>query len=217
MSKQKDFWDKKIKEWSSLAYDKTANLNILEKIASLFRATNTRKEVTLKLVGPRTKGKTVLDLGCGLGEFSISLLMRYNPKKIIGIDISDVAVKEAKKLAKSLKLSEKSEFLTGDVTAMTSLPDFDLLVGIGLIDYFDKEQLKQLFNLIKGKPFIFSYFEKKLSLMNILHKIYLGIQRGPKVYKYTKRQIRVLIPKNSKLYFIKKNGFQFITNSVKIK
>lgn len=217
MPTQKEFWDRKIKEWSALAYDNTVNLNILERIASVFRATNVRKEVTLKLIGPKTKNKTVLDLGSGQGEFSTSLLMRYEPKKLIGIDISEVAVKESKKLAKGLKLAEKTEFYNDDLTTMTSLPDFDLAIGVGLIDYFDKEQLRHLFSLIKTRPFIFSFFEKKFSILNILHGVYLNLQKGPKVYKYTKREIRNLAEKNSKLYFIKKNGFQFITNSTRIK
>ncbi|OGK08881.1 hypothetical protein A2767_05030 [Candidatus Roizmanbacteria bacterium RIFCSPHIGHO2_01_FULL_35_10] len=217
MLTQKEYWDKKIKQWSSLAYGKTVKLNVLERIASFFRATNTRKEVTLKLIGPKVKGKTILDLGCGFGEFSISLLMRYGPKKIIAIDISDVAIKEIKKLAKSLKLDEKIELRVEDVTKIDRLPNFDILVGIGLIDYLNSEQLKRLFNLMGEKSFIFSYCEKKLSFLNILHNIYLSIQRGPKFYKYTKKDLRALIPKNSRLFFIKKNGFQFITNSMQMK
>ena len=160
---------------------------------------------------------SIIDLGCGLGEFPLGLLMRYKPKKIIAYDISDVAIRKVKKLASGLDLKNKIEFYTEDVPKMNKLPNFDILTGLGFIDYLNREQMKNLFNLIGDKPFLFSYFEKKFSLFNFLHKIYLNLQRCPGAFKYTRKEIRSFLPKNSKLYFIKKNGLQFITNSAIIR
>ena len=43
-----------------------------------------------------TKNSDVLDYGCGTGN-SVEKVIKFNPKKIFGIDISEVSVKKAKK------------------------------------------------------------------------------------------------------------------------
>lgn len=217
MKSQKEYWDKKITEWSISSYGKTGRISLIERVATFFRAVNTRKEAGLKLIGPKSKNKVILDLGCGLGEFPLGLLLRYKPKKVIVYDISEVAIKEVKKLAKSMELKDKMEFYVADIAELDKLPDFDIVVGLGFIDYLKPEQLRHLFELIGNKPYLFSYFEKKTSFFNFLHKIYISIQRCPGAFKYTRKEIKSYLPKNSKIYFIKKNGLQFITNSPSIR
>ena len=212
MSGQKEYWDKKISEWSYASYGKKKKIGLTEKVATFFRSVDARKEAALKLVGPKSNNKIVIDMGCGLGEFSYGLLMRYKPKKVIAYDISDIAIKATKKNAQELKIKDKMEFEVADIAELKQLPSFDLVVGRGFIDYLKPAQLIHLFNLIQHKPFLFSYFEKKISLFNLMHKVYITLQKCPGAYKYTRKQIRSFIPKKTKLYFIKKDGLQFITN-----
>jgi len=42
------------------------------------------------------KNSVILDYGCGIGPV-ISKVIEFNPKKIIGIDISDISISNAKK------------------------------------------------------------------------------------------------------------------------
>jgi len=212
MKSQKDYWDKKISEWSISSYKKTGKISLVERIATYFRAVDLRKEAALKLIGPKTKDKVIIDFGCGLGEFPFGLLMRYKPKKVIVYDISEVAIKEVKKSAKTLNLLSKLEFYVQDVSTMNKLPNSDMVIGLGFIDYLNPEQMRHLFELIGDRPYLFSYFEKKISFFNLLHKFYVTLQGCPGAFKYTRKQIRSFTPKNSKLYFIKKSGLQFITN-----
>lgn len=217
MKTQKDYWDKKISEWSHASYGKKKKISLIEKIAAYFRSVDARKETALKLIGPRAKNRTILDLGCGLGEFSIGLLMRYKPKKVIALDISEVAIKKIKKIATDLKISDKMEFQVAEISDVNKLADSNFIVGLGFIDYLKPDQLIHLFKLIGNTPFLFSYFEKRLSIFNLLHKIYITLQKCPGAYKYTRQQIRSFMPKKSKHFFIKKDGLQFITNSRQIK
>lgn len=217
MPTQKEYWDKKIRDWSYASYKKIGQTSLIEKIASFFRAVETRKEVTLKLIGPKAKNKTIVELGCGMGEFAMGLVMRYKPKKVIVYDISEIAIKSVKKDAKKLEILSKMEFYTADVTTIDKFPQFDLVVGLGFIEYLNPQQMEKLFAIIGDKPFLFSYFEKKLSFYNLLHKIYISMQKCPGAYKYSKKEIRAFIPQKLKLYFVKKNGLQFITNSIKIR
>lgn len=216
MTSQKQYWDKKIKEWSSSSYHKKSKLSLVEKIATYFRSVNKRKDAALKLAGPIAKNKIVIDLGCGLGEFSFGIL-RYNPKKVIGYDISKVAISEVKKLAKRLKVGNKIEFRISDVSSLKSLPKSDIVVGLGFIDYLTKPQLKRLFKLIGRRSFLFSFFERKISFFNFLHKVYTTIQKCPGAYKYSRHEIRSSIPEKTELYFIRKDGLWFISNIKKFK
>ena len=212
MKSQKEYWDKKISLWSYVSYGKKKNNDLIEKIATYFRSVDARKETVLKLLGQRSKGKIVIDLGCGLGEFAIGLLMRYKPKKVVALDISEVAIRKIEKIATDLKLKDKMEFQVAEISEVNKLPDSNFVVGLGFIDYLKPDQMMHLFKLIGDTPFLFSYFEKRLSFFNFLHKIYITLQKCPGAYKYTRQQIRSFMPKKAKLFFIKKDGLQFITN-----
>ena len=102
MKTQREYWDKKIDEWSSAAYGRKSQISVIEKIATYFRAVNKRKDIAIKLIGPIAKNKIFLDLGCGMGEFSFELAS-YFPKKIIAVDISKNAIQEINKIINNIK------------------------------------------------------------------------------------------------------------------
>lgn len=208
---QEDYWDRKIKEWSEASYEKRAKSQI-EKLASLFRGGIVRRmDVALRVVGPKAKDKIIVDMGCGLGDFCFEVL-KYKPRKVVGIDISKVAIKEAQKRAEKKGLGGKVQFIQGNLSEMKRLPEFDIAVGLGFIDYFNKVELDKLFKLLAGHQFLFSMFEKKLSLLNLLHAVYVRIQGCPGSYKYTREEMRRIIPEETGFYFFEKNKLLFITN-----
>lgn len=213
MASQEEYWDKKIKEWTEVSYgEKRKGVSLIEKIANLFRGPITKRmEVALEIVGQKAKGKTVLDLGCGLGDFCFEVL-KYNPQKVIGIDISGAAIKEAEKIAERKKLKNRVSFVQNDAARVKKLPEFDIAVGLGFIDYLNKQELRELFRLLLGHYFFFSVFEKKFSLRNLLHAVYVRVQKCPGAFKYTKDELRQIIPKNLNFYFLKKDKMLFITN-----
>lgn len=55
---------------------------------------------------PLLKGKTLLDLGCGLGFDS--LIFAKMGYQVVGVDISPLSIKKAKELAKDMEVSQKS-------------------------------------------------------------------------------------------------------------
>ena len=62
---------------------------------------------------PDLKNKTVVDLGCGTGIFTF-LLERFEPEKIIGIDLSEEMLKIADEKAR--KMGSKATFLAYDAS-----------------------------------------------------------------------------------------------------
>ena len=81
------------------------------------------------------KNSVVLDYGCGVGP-TIEKIIHYNPKKIIGIDISEVSISKAKKKFKNSDLNiellvdncEKTKFNNNQ---------FDLVYGLGILHHLE--------------------------------------------------------------------------------
>lgn len=213
MKSQEAYWDKKITEWTKVSYEnKFVKFDLIEWLANFFRGPIVgRMEVALELLGPRIKNKVVLDLGCGLGDLEWAML-KYQPKRIIGIDISGVAVRTAKRIAQKRKVDGIVDFRQADVGQIEKLPDFDIAVGLGFIDYLTKPELRKLFELLSEKSFLFSFFEKKISLRNLLHKIYLKLRSCPGAYKYSRLEVEKLASKKLGLRFVEKEKMLFITN-----
>lgn len=217
MNNQRQYWDKKIIEWSASGYKRDhKKISFIERLAYPFRKADKRYVAGLELIGPIAKNKIILDLGFGVADFSFGIL-KYNPQKVIGIDIADSAVAFATKIAKKKEVGNRVSFRRGDVSEMRTLPRSDIVVGLGFIDYLNADQLKHFFKLLEGKKYLFSYFEKKLSLFNIVHSLYVKIQNCPGAFKFTKKEMRHIIPLSAKASLISKNNLIFITNIPNLK
>ncbi|OGG12558.1 hypothetical protein A3D77_04420 [Candidatus Gottesmanbacteria bacterium RIFCSPHIGHO2_02_FULL_39_11] len=212
MSSQQKYWDNKIKIWSDSSYRRrNGQFNLIEYIAGFFRGPiNGRLLIAYKFLCPLVKDKILADFGCGTGEFCFRIL-RCKPQRIIGMDISSVAVKEASRKAASQGISKNLFFIQKDI-AKSNLPYFNYAVGLGFIDYLSEEELKLLFKKLKGKKFFFSFPEKKLSLINFFHLIYLKLQNCPGAYKYSKEEFKRIIPADMPYHFYEEDRMQFLTN-----
>lgn len=62
-------------------------------------------------------GKTVLDLGCGTGRFSLGAAF-LGAKQVLGIDIDKPAIKIANEYAHELNLEKKISWITGDISVI---------------------------------------------------------------------------------------------------
>ena len=82
-----------------------------------------------------SENSEILDYGCGVGP-SIKKVIEFNPKKITGIDISEVSIGKAKK--EVAHLSSKID-LRVDNCEKTKLGDsqFDIVYGLGILHHLD--------------------------------------------------------------------------------
>ena len=80
-----------------------------------------------------SKNSEILDYGCGVGPV-IEKVIKFNPKKITGIDISEVSISKAKE--KFANYSSNVELLVGNCENTTfSDHKFDIVYGLGILHH----------------------------------------------------------------------------------
>ena len=76
---------------------------------------------------------SAVDLGCGSGANTVFLA--ENGFDAVGVDFSEVALEKARALARHAGVSDRCEFVAGDLTADPGVAGpFDLLVDYGTLD-----------------------------------------------------------------------------------
>lgn len=126
-------------------HDKIRDKRLKEDIVEYGHLTSNRKfySITKKSINfvngylfKKYKGKKVLDYCCGDGNTSIFLAK--NGIEVVGIDISDVSIQNAKNLAKKEGLENKITFSVMDAEK-TSFQDnyFDAILCAGVLHHLD--------------------------------------------------------------------------------
>lgn len=195
----KEYWNNKIIEWEDSLHD-SGKVSLIESLAARFREPlKVRRQLCFKLLKKIGKGKTILELGCGSGYFAIKTFREIRPKKMIGLDISRNAIQRANTLKKKLRISgKKLEFIEADTTALQTLPEADITVGLGFLDYLSAPEIRTLMRNLKSTYIIFTFSERKVSLARYLHILYLISQNCPKHYYYTKEEIVSIVKERYK-------------------
>ena len=122
----------------------------------------------------RMKGKTILDLGCGRGEFL--LFAAQKGATVYGIDYSDEAVKLSEDTIKVLKPAAKKFVQVRKMDAKhLDFPNemFDLVVGLDVIEHLHEWELelalKEITRVLKANG--------KLIMHTSPNKIYMQVVR----------------------------------------
>lgn len=111
------------------------------------------EKATILAVLGNIKGKSVLDLACGLGNYTRAA-KKLGADRVVGVDSSTGMIYQAKLLEEKQALGV--EYLTQDVTLLEQLGSFDIVTAIYLLPYAQtKKALSGMFraaynNLRKG-------------------------------------------------------------------
>jgi len=94
------------------------------------------------------KNKKVLDYGCGVGSLT-EKVVRGNPEKIVGIDISNVSIERAIEKAKNKNL--KIEYIVDNCEKSNFKSEtFDVIFGSGILHHLDlRISIKEISRLLK--------------------------------------------------------------------
>ena len=112
----------------------------------------------------------ILDYGCGIGS-SLRKVVEFSPKKITGIDISEVSIKKAKEVSKE---NSKIELLV-DNCEKTRFQNnsFDVVYGTGILHHLNLEIcLSEIFRVLRpGGKFLFIEPLGTNPLINLYRKL----------------------------------------------
>ncbi len=86
--------------------------------------------------------KKILDLGCGVGGKDFELL-KFNPKKITGIDLSKRNIKYAKEL---INKSNKNKLFFYNKDVLNISGKFDIIISYTVFEHIDKDLLLPILN-----------------------------------------------------------------------
>ena len=119
-----------------------------------YKAIYNSNEDFFNLLKRNSINSDVLDYGCGIGH-SLKKVMYFNPKKITGIDISEISIQKAKKIS---GINANVELLV-DNCEKTKFNDktFDIVYGTGILHHLNiKICLKEINRILKpGGKFLF--------------------------------------------------------------
>ena len=92
----------------------------------------------------------ILDFGCGTGLF-VERTIKYKPKKIVGIDISEVSIDKAKKNAKKMGL-EVDYYVDNCERTKFESNSFDIVYGTGILHHLEFNKcLDEIHRILKSK------------------------------------------------------------------
>jgi SAM-dependent methyltransferase len=149
------YWENKILDWEKLRYSR---LYFFYPVSWTVRS---RLYTSIRIIKKRAqKDWTVLELGCGSGILAAQIFTEVGEYQ--GIDIASNAIE----LAKRRNLKPNTAFLAGDVLGAT-FEEKNLVIFLGLTDWLEPEQLRELFSKLRAKNLFFSFTdEKSVSRLN---------------------------------------------------
>jgi ubiquinone/menaquinone biosynthesis C-methylase UbiE len=217
MKSQKEYWDEFVLAWDISVYQADAsNMSLLEKLATLWRGKlRLRHQFTVDFLRPVIQQRKVLELGCGTGRLSCDLL-QIGAAKVTGIDISESAIALAAKRAAGLGiLSDRYTFFSAEIETIDfSNQEFDIVVGLGILQYLRPEALENIFSRIRRKPLFFEFHEQSVSWLNFLHWTYrtgkvLLYKNYPFYRTISRTKLRALLGQPA--YYCQVSGVSFFT------
>jgi len=100
------------------------------------------------------QGKTVLDVGCGPGHYSITLAQR-GARQVVGLDFADGMLEIATRHAAAAGVGDRCRFMVGDFLTHDPPEPFDYVIVMGFMDYMGdpRKVIRKVLSLTRSKAF----------------------------------------------------------------
>lgn len=135
-------------------------------------------------------GKTVLDIGCGSGPYTVEAARRGS-KRVVGFDMAKAMIDLARQRAAAAGVADKCEFVLGTFPQDAPQEIFDYAIVMGVMDYIADPSsfLSSVVQQIQRCAMV--SFPSKHWFRTPLRKIRYWIKKCP-VYFYEPQQIETL-------------------------
>lgn len=184
----KEFWENKILTWEYGRYDLDNRGGILEYFANLSsRSLRARLQLAVEVLTPYLNNKNVIELGCGSGLIAEKLL-QAGASSYHGIDFSENAIDRANAEIVNESNAQKIKFEVNDAcTFKPETRENNIFLSLGLLDWLNDTELDNLFASNGDAHFLHAIAEKRSSVIQLIHRLYVYIAYGHKTNGYTPR------------------------------
>lgn len=167
------------------------------------------------------KPQLLLDVATGTGDMAIKAARVLNPKKIVGIDISEGMLAMGRKKIAKEGLETTIELCSGDGETINFAPDtFDgVMVAFGVRNFENLESgLQEILRVMKpGAQLVVLEFSKpRIPVVKQLYNLYMGsiapqmakwFQQNKKAYQYLNESAKAFPDRQHFIDILKKTGF----------
>ena len=130
-----EFFDSYSRRFNAIYGNKNSPLN--SAVNYLFRKSmRLRFDYTIRGCQP-IEGKTVVDIGCGPGHYSIRLA-NMGAQNTLGLDFAPAMIEAAKENAQRAGVGSHCQFVYGDFLSYSFDRKFDYAVVMGFMDYIEQ-------------------------------------------------------------------------------
>jgi 2-polyprenyl-3-methyl-5-hydroxy-6-metoxy-1,4-benzoquinol methylase len=154
----------------------------------LRRSMRLRYEKTLEGCTP-IEGKTVIDIGCGPGHYSVALAAR-GAAKVFGLDFAKGMIDIARANAEKAGVADRCTFAFGDFLTYPITEKFDYAVVMGFMDYIadPRALIERVLSMTTSKAF----FSFPVDGGVLAWQRKLRYKRRCDLYMYNREQLREL-------------------------
>lgn len=136
-------------------------------------------------------GKSVLDVGCGSGQYATALAAR-GAGEVVGLDFAKNMLHIARDTARRAGVTDTCRFITGDFLTYPFDRRFDYVIAIGFLDYIGEPLpfLRRARAVTKGE--FIATFPRLLTWRAVVRRMRLTLAGCP-VFFYTRRRVAELM------------------------
>lgn len=196
MNETRKFFNSYASDFDGIYGVKKSLLNYF--INQLFRKSmKLRFEKAINYANP-IQNKTVLDIGCGPGHYSIALA-KMGAEEVLGLDFSDEMISLATKKAESQNLSHICKFMVKDIYDYYPTKKYNYSIMMGFMDYISEPRLltDKIISLTKDKMFI--SFPRKNGILAFQRE--LRYRKRCPLYLYTEKDLHELLANFKKIEY----------------
>ena len=221
-SESGEYWDKHVVSWEASTYFTDKNMpkpNLWDRFSTYFRGSSLydRMTIALDLLKPHLNGLTVLDVGCASGRFA-NLMLEAGAARVVGVDISEDIIRIANERRLAGPNKDRLEFFAADLAKPASLPKVDLVTSLGVIEYFDHNDMMTFLSNTKSKYFFHDFPDVARTtnwLVWWMRQVYIRVNKCPGVYLYERDDFTDMVKKagyQGDVWYERRSLFHYASN-----
>ncbi len=182
---------------------------------SLRKSMRERFDRTFEVLQP-LEGKTVLDIGCGSGRYTV-VCAELGARQVVGTDFAPAMIDIAQRISREAGLEDKVQFILGDHLDQEYPMTFDAAIVMGVFDYVADPVsfIQKTMNDVKGT--VVASFPVRYDLWAFQRKVRYRLFKRCPLYFYSQRRLQTILEKAGvKQYNIRKCHRDFVVDFLTI-